>query len=107
MSLLIGVEAAGQAELLAWPGERVGAIGQDCRGTGHPEPPRFVLSCHHLPCYLDVGPAFEQRAQAAVQGFRARAVRYVQDVKSHRISSPALAELRASSRPRKARIATI
>src|ERR1039458_2876352 len=106
MPVLAGVETAGQGRLLAWGGKQVPAIGQDRRRTGHPEPSRLILGGEHLPCYLDIGPGREQRAQDAIQGFRAGAVWHVQDPQPHHLCPPSDVKLRASSSSRKARIAT-
>src|ERR1035438_5605638 len=106
MPVLAGVETAAQGRLLARGGKQVPAVGQDRRRTGHPEPPRLILCRHDLPHHADIAPGLEQRAEDAIQGFRARAIRYVQDLESHRPCPPSLVKLRASSRFRKARIAT-
>jgi hypothetical protein len=106
MSVLTGVETAGQGRLLARGGKQVPAIGQDCRRTGHPQPSRLILCRHDLPRYPDIRPGREQRCEDAIQDFRARAVRHVQDLEPHPLSPSSLVNLRASSGSRKARIAT-
>jgi hypothetical protein len=62
-----------------------------------PELSRFILCRHDLPRYLDIGPGREQRAEDASQGFRARAVWHVQDLKPHHLGPSSLVKLRASS----------
>jgi hypothetical protein len=93
MSVLAGVETAGQGRLLARGGKQVPAIGQDRRRTGHPEPSRLILCRHDLPRYPDIRPGRKQRAEHAIQGFRAGAVRHVQDLEPHRLGPPSLVNL--------------
>jgi hypothetical protein len=81
--VLIRVETARQRWLLARVDEQISAISQDRRRAGHPEPPGVILCRHNLSRYLDVGPDREQWSQPTIQGFRARAVRHVQNLKSH------------------------
>jgi hypothetical protein len=89
MPALIGVEAARQRWLLARVHERVSAIGQDRRRTSHPELPGIILCHYDMPRHSDIGPGREQRDQPTVNDCRARAVRYMQNLKSHRSSQGA------------------
>jgi hypothetical protein len=88
-------------------GVQVSAIGEDRWRASHPEPPRVLLRRHDLPHHLDIGPGREQRSQPTAQGFRTRAVGHVQDLEPHHTCWPSPAKLRAPSRSRKSRNATI
>ena len=79
--MLIRIQTAGQAGLKPGAGKRIGAIGEDRRGTRHPEPSGIILACRNVPRHPDIGPGREQRGQPPVQCFRARTVRHMQDLK--------------------------
>jgi hypothetical protein len=85
VTVLIGVQAARQGWLRATADERVSTIDQERRRAVHPKPSGVILAHHDLPRHPRVGPAPEQRGEPAAQDLRTRAIRHVQDLKSHRI----------------------
>jgi len=81
-AILIAIQAAGQRGLQPRAGERVNPIGQDGRRARHPQPCGILLGHHNLPRHPDTGKARDQRGKPIVQGFRARALWYMQDLKA-------------------------
>lgn len=84
-AILIAIQAAGQRGLHPRAGERVSPIDQNGGRARHPQPCGILLGRHNVPRHRDTRKIREQRGKPVVQGFRARAVRYMQDLKADHI----------------------
>ena len=93
-SVLVAIKAARQGGLLARVGEQVGAVSEERRRAGHPEPHRVFLRGYQLPGHVNVGSIGQQRDQPGGQDFSSRTAWHMQDDKPHRLPR---------SRPRKPR----